>query len=309
MYQKDLELSVALAQADPNNAEAKRDLSVSYNKLGDVQLRLGATDKALELYQKGLEVRVAVAQADPNNAQAQSDLAYSYRKLGEAYQNARDLGQARTHFERALDVDTKRTLRLPRDARARRTLAVDCESLAMLSFTTLDWERAAEFAEQAVANAHAAHRIEGDDVRDGWDYSIDFRLLGAAQAKAGRLKEAWQSLEAAIEADPKWALPQHELAWLLATAWEASIRDGKRAVALATKACELTEWKNAGYLDTLAAAYAEAGQLPEAVKWETKALETLDALGDDVEPARARLKLYQAGQAYHEPKPQPAANP
>jgi hypothetical protein len=42
------------------------------------------------------------------------------------------------------------------------------------------------------------------------------------------------------------------------------------------------------------------------VRWETKALETPEALGADLEPARARLKLYQAGQAYHEPKPQPA---
>jgi tetratricopeptide (TPR) repeat protein len=305
MYQKGLDVRVPLAKADSNNAQAQRDLSVSYNKLGDVQLQLGATDKALEMYQKGLEVIVALAQADPNNAQAQSDLAYSYRKLGEAYQKAREVAQARTHFERALDVDTKRTLQLPRDARARRDLAVDCERLASLSFTTRDWARAAEFAKRAIANAHAAHRIEGDDVRDDWEYSIDFQLLGNAQAKAGRLKEASQSLEAAIEADPKWAVSHNGLAWLLATAWDASIRDGPRAVALATKACELTEWKDAAYLDTLAASYAEAGQFAEAVKRETKALETPEALGDDLEPARARLKLYQAGKPYHEPQPQP----
>ena len=37
-YQKSLELSEALAQADPNDAQAKRDLSISYDKLGDVHL-------------------------------------------------------------------------------------------------------------------------------------------------------------------------------------------------------------------------------------------------------------------------------
>ena len=37
-----------MAKADPNDAQAKRDLSVSYNKLGDVHLKLGATDKALK---------------------------------------------------------------------------------------------------------------------------------------------------------------------------------------------------------------------------------------------------------------------
>ena len=47
-YQKGLELSEALAKADPNDAQARRDLSVSYNRLGDVHLQLGDTDKALQ---------------------------------------------------------------------------------------------------------------------------------------------------------------------------------------------------------------------------------------------------------------------
>jgi tetratricopeptide (TPR) repeat protein len=307
MYQKGLDVRLTLAKADLNNAQAQRDLSISYSKLGNVQSQLGATDKALEMYQKDLDVSLTLAKADPNNAQAQRDLSFSYRKLGEAYQKAGDLAQARTHFERALELDSKRTLRLPRDAMARRDLGLDCEWLATLSVEAKDWARGADFAGRAIEHAHAAHRLEGDDVRDRWNYSFDLHLLGVAQVGAGRLKDARQSLEAAIEANPKWALSHNELAWLLATAWDASIRDGQRAVALATKACELLEWKDWAYLDTLAAAYAEAGQFADALKWETKALETPDALGDALEEARARLKLYQAGQPYHEPKPPPEA--
>lgn len=60
------------------------------------------------------------------------------------------------------------------------------------------------------------------------------------------------------------------LAWLLAASPIAEHRDGQQAAA--TKACELSGWSELGNLEILAAAYAEAGNLLEAVKWQVKAV-------------------------------------
>ena len=65
----------------------------------------------------------------------------------------------------------------------------------------------------------------------------------------------------------------NNLAWVLSTSPDGQFRDGKRAVELATQACELTDYKAAHILSTLASAYAETGDFETAMKWSAKAVE------------------------------------
>jgi Flp pilus assembly protein TadD len=92
------------------------------------------------------------------------------------------------------------------------------------------------------------------------------------------------------------------LAWVLATCPDASLRDGNRAVKLAEQARTLAGTESPQLLDTLAAAYAEAGRFPEAVETARRALD-LNAVQNDkplADAIQVRLTFYEANTPYHE---------
>ncbi len=305
-YRKGLELCEALNTADPNDAEARRDLSVSYNNLGDVYLRLGATDKALLHYRKGLELCEALAKADPNDAQAASDLSFSYSRMAKAHEKAGDLARARDWDEKMLAVDRRLSERMPGDVRARREVAGDCQTLSHLCARARDWPAAVSYARQAIEHAQAARKIAGATQPFEWNFAITWQMLVEAQIGAGQMADARRSI-AEAKASPRSAAGANSLAWLLATHWADPIRDGKAAIELATRACEMTQWKDPLYMDTLAAAYAEAGRFDDAVKWQKKALDLADKLSKpQLDELKGRLKLYEARKPYHVPRPEPA---
>jgi len=86
---------------------------------------------------------------------------------------------------------------------------------------------------------------------------------------------------------------------LRATCLDSSIRNGQEAVSDARKVCNITNWKIAGFIDTLASAYAETGDFASAVQYQQNAI-TLSP-NKDIEGMRERLALYQSHKPYRTP--------
>jgi tetratricopeptide (TPR) repeat protein len=122
---------------------------------------------------------------------------------------------------------------------------------------------------------------------------------GAAWSKKKEHDKAIADYAEAIRIDPASHNAYNARAWIWATCPDEKHRDGKKAVESATKACELTNWKNPDYLETLAAAYAEVGDFDSAVSSQTKA-NSLRAADRDKVRGEARLKLYQEKKPYRD---------
>jgi len=119
---------------------------------------------------------------------------------------------------------------------------------------------------------------------------------GNAYFHLGQFKRAQDDFVAAVRLGPRDADVLNNAAWFRATCPDASFRNGKEAVELASRACQLDKWKDADQIDTLAAAHAEAGSFAEAERYQLKALALLSA-DEALRPKfQARLKQYRAKQ-------------
>lgn len=128
-----------------------------------------------------------------------------------------------------------------------------------------------------------------------------YQLAGLYSAK-GDAESAISQLEDTVRLAPDWPLPLNNLAWMRATEPDSKLRNGTEAAQLAARAVALTGKSDPSTLDTLAAAYAEAGQFTDAAQTAATAVQNANA-ADETNLAKEielRLKLYQSGQPYRE---------
>jgi tetratricopeptide (TPR) repeat protein len=159
----------------------------------------------------------------------------------------------------------------------------------------LEWRLQLAMYHQADDRPRKAIQLFNEILQDDPNNWLALRGRGDGYISVGDHKKALPDLEAALKIEPENSGILNNLAWLLGTSPDDELRNGQRAIELAKKACELTEYKQAHILSTLASGYAESGDWENAVKWSEKALE----LGE----GEVREQLAKELESYKQKKP------
>jgi tetratricopeptide (TPR) repeat protein len=277
--------------------EIDPDDAVAHNNLGNVLAGRGQVDGAIAGYQRALEIA-------PNYAQA-------HFNLGNALFGRGQFDAAVAHYHRALEIN-------PDYAKAQNNLANALVGVRRLDEAINEYRKALRINaddadthynlayvlagcgqfDEAIAQYRAALEIKPDD-------ATARRGLAVALSDRERALKVLAKRREALHSRPSDVMFLNDTAWMLATNPNASIRRGADALGLAARASHLCGGHNPAVLDTLAAAYAEAGRFSDAARTAAEAARLATAAGDRTlaEKIRARLELYRGGRPYRQRSP------
>jgi protein O-mannosyl-transferase len=260
-----------IGRTDEAVAEFQRALAID-PQLVDAHLRLAAILAAGGRFGDATVHYRCVLQSRPNDVNA-------HNNLGAALQSSGKTAEAIAEFRNALELK-------PDDVAVHQNLGMALAAQGQLA--------------EAVAHYQKTVQLKPADA--------DLRCtLALTLYRHGQVAAAIKQLREAIRLQPAHMVSLNQLAWLLATSPDASVRNGAEAVKLAERAVELSGGREAVVLDTLAAAYAASGRFAQATKTANLAMSLASGGGDKalVEALHGRIKLYEAGKPYREtPNPQ-----
>lgn len=315
-------LDEALAEVDAVLEQSPDDANALILQ-GEVFRELGKNDAALESFDRATEL----APQTPGPYQHRGEI---YRNLGEydkalaQFSKALELqpGELRTlvhraevylrsrRFEEALaDVDVvleKQQLVLAHRIRAevlanlnRLPDAIEeMEQVSAAMPSQIEPKMQLALYYQADKRLRKAVEVYNEVLEQQSDSVLARRNRGEAYLTLGEHAAAIADFEKALEHFAEDPALLNNLAWVLATSPDAEVRDGRRAVELATKACELTNYHETHILSTLAAAFAESGDFGTAIEWSQKAVDMDES--EQAEQLAKELASYQGGQPWRE---------
>lgn len=211
------EITMALAVKEPQDPVLQRDLSISYEKIGDVQMQRGEVSLAEEAYLQSLKISEIQLQRSPEDYNLRRDVAFGFEKVGDIRQSRNETGAARESFTRAHEYYTRNVAERPTDAMLQRDLVVARSKLGNVLRQEGRLDDAAAMFRQCIESCAALEQIP-DSESQRRDRSLMFNKLGSVLQEQGDLSAAADAYQQGlviareiVAADPSDAGAQRDL--------------------------------------------------------------------------------------------------
>ena len=181
------------AQAEPERADYQRDLSVSYERVGDLYSALGQGEQARQAYLKSLAIRERLAQAEPDRADYQRDLSVSYNKVGDLYSALGQGEQARQAYLKSLAIRERLAQAEPDRADYQRDLSVSYNKVGDLDRALGQGEQARQAYLKSLAIAERLAQAKPDRADYQRDLSVSYNKVGDLYRALGQGEQARQA--------------------------------------------------------------------------------------------------------------------
>ena len=109
-----------------------RNLSISYERLGNREKAVGNTSATREWFEKSLEIDKLAVEIMPDNVKALRGLSVSYELLGNLERNIGHIVEARAWYEKALEIDQQLAEQMPESVQAQRNLSFSFTDIGTL---------------------------------------------------------------------------------------------------------------------------------------------------------------------------------
>ena len=128
-------------------------------------------------------------------------------------------------------------------------------------------------------------------------------IVGTVLIQQGRIREGVEEWQKVLAIQPDNGNAMSNLAWVLATSPDESLRDGAKAVQLAEQALHISGGRIPIIFRTLAAAYAESGRFSEAIQTAQQGIELADSQGNSglATELQGNIALYQERRPLRDP--------
>ncbi|MDY7092004.1 MAG: CHAT domain-containing protein [Acidobacteriota bacterium] len=179
-----------LTASEPDRADYQRDLSVSYDRMGDLFKALGQGDKAQDAFSKALNIAQQLAQQEPDRADYQRDLSVSYNKVGDLFKALGQGDKAQDAFSKALNIRQQLAQQEPDRADYQRDLSVSYERMGDLFKALGQGDKAQDAFSKALNIAQQLAQQEPDRADYQRDLSVSYNKLGNLLFALGQTEDA-----------------------------------------------------------------------------------------------------------------------